>query len=290
MAIMFGSARSDERGKLKNGKAGDQKQTSSTNDTKGEVSMQTYYPHKKGWWGFRFKNPEHAKKMAKAMKDACNNKFVGYDQIDRLDLEEALEKYGTMKDIAEPTECDCSLLIRMCIYQATGVLLPVFYTGNQQAVLKNSGLFYAKFSVTSSSQVQDGDILVTKSIGHTVCVVSGRPRTDSVPSGIEKDVLAWQKSAIADGFEFPKYGPDGEWGSECEAVARKAVVKMRVSKGEPVYKYRNLTKIVQKAVGVSVDGECGPKTDKAIIEYQQKRGLKADGEVGIKTWKKILGV
>ena len=38
--IMIGSARINERGKLSGGVAGDQKQVSSANDTKGEVSMQ----------------------------------------------------------------------------------------------------------------------------------------------------------------------------------------------------------------------------------------------------------
>ena len=41
--IMIGSARINERGKLSGGVAGDQKQVSSANDTKGEVSMQPFY-------------------------------------------------------------------------------------------------------------------------------------------------------------------------------------------------------------------------------------------------------
>ena len=51
-------------------------------------------------------------------------------------------------------------------------------------------------------------------------------------------VLEWQKAAIADGFEFPKYGADGIWGEECEAVAKKAVCK-KLTIG---YKNKNLTK------------------------------------------------
>lgn len=98
-------------------------------------------------------------------------------------------------------------------------------------------------------------------------------------------VLEWQKEAIADGFEFPKYGADGEWGAECEAVAKKAIVKKRL-----FYINRNLTKLVQRVVGVTVDGKCGVATKAAIINYQKSMGLVADGEVGINTWKKILGV
>lgn len=105
------------------------------------------------------------------------------------------------------------------------------------------------------------------------------------PSASESAVLKWQKAAIADGLSFPKYGADGEWGAECEAVAKKAVVKQRST-----YLYKNLTKIVQGAVGVTADGLCGSKTDAAIKEYQKKNGLSADGQVGLNTWKKILGV
>lgn len=104
-------------------------------------------------------------------------------------------------------------------------------------------------------------------------------------SKINQKVLRWQKAAIADGFEFPKYGADGQWGSECESVAKQAIVKQRLT-----YKYKNLTKIVQETVGASVDGKCGKKTKAAIMVYQKKKGLTADGCVGLKTWKKILGV
>ena len=37
----------------------------------------------------------------------------------------------------------------------------------------------------------------------------------------------------------------------------------------------------------AVDGNLGPKTKKAIREFQEKNGLKADGKVGPRTWKKL---
>ena len=287
MEIIVGSARGDERGKLKGGKAGDQKQTSSTNDMKGEVSMQNFYVHSKGWRVLRPKSIEHANKIAANMKKACNNPNIGYDQLQRL----GTEKHGI--DTKTPTETDCSALSRECIEEATGVEIPNYTTANQEKVLEATGLFYDAFTFVSLTKtpIFDGDLLVTCKQGHTVIVVSGNPRKEEAkPSGNNNKVLEWQKAAIADGFAFPKYGADGEWGAECENVAEKAIVKMRISNKKNVYKFPNLTKIVQKAVGVSVDGECGAKTDKAIIEYQQKHGLKSDGEVGVKTWRKILGV
>lgn len=101
----------------------------------------------------------------------------------------------------------------------------------------------------------------------------------------ENKVLTWQKAAIKDGFKFPKHGADGDWGDECVAVAKKAICKKRLT-----YKYKNLTKLVQKAIGVAEDGKFGASTKKAVEKYQKLLGLKADGVVGLDTWKKLLGV
>lgn len=98
-------------------------------------------------------------------------------------------------------------------------------------------------------------------------------------------VKEFQLAAIADGFKFPQFGADGKWGSECERVAKAAIVKKR-----NVYINKNLTKLVQKALGLKADGLCGAKTDAAIKEFQKKHGLTADGSVGLKTWKVLLSI
>lgn len=103
----------------------------------------------------------------------------------------------------------------------------------------------------------------------------GAPLLDSV-------IKAWQNAANADGF---KLTADGIWGKQCEAVAQKAICRKRLT-----YKYKNLTKIVQKAVGVTADGKFGTATQKAVIAYQRSKKLTADGCVGLETWKAILGV
>lgn len=102
----------------------------------------------------------------------------------------------------------------------------------------------------------------------------------------ENKILEWQKAAIADGYKFPRYGADGKWGSECVSVATKAICK----KYAIGYKNKNLTKFIQKAVGVTVDGKFGKNTQQAVIKWQKLMGLTADGIVGYNTWRKILGV
>lgn len=109
--------------------------------------------------------------------------------------------------------------------------------------------------------------------------------TEPASATATASVKEWQKAAIADGYTFPKFGADGIWGSECASVAAKAIVKKR-----DTYTNKNLTRIVQAAVGVKVDGLCGAKTDAAIKAYQKAHGLTVDGSVGLNTWKEILGV
>ena len=98
-------------------------------------------------------------------------------------------------------------------------------------------------------------------------------------------ITEWQKAAMADGFKFPKYGADGSWGAESEAVAKQAVCKKQL-----IYKNKNLTKFLQGKLGITADGKFGAGTRTAVINYQKKNGLTADGVVGLNTWKKILGV
>lgn len=125
--------------------------------------------------------------------------------------------------------------------------------------------------------------------GYGVPKYDAEPKKTTTASKSKPKIKAWQNAAIADGFVFSKYGADGQWGTECENVANKAIVKKRL-----VYIHRNLTKIVQEAVGVKVDGKFGSKTKDAVIEYQKKvfpnNPEEWDGAVGINTWKAILGV
>jgi peptidoglycan hydrolase-like protein with peptidoglycan-binding domain len=175
-------------------------------------------------------------------------------------------------------------------------------TSSAAGVVTNGGCVRAKkYELTYASIVGYGrpNYALVSGESDTPSVSESVPASKPVTSPVTPEQLAykptvfeWQKAAMADGFTqpkyFPKYGADDDWGKECEAVAKKAVVKKRIT-----YKYRNLTKIVQKVVGFidkDVDGLCGTKTSNAIKVYQKKNGLTPDGHVGLNTWKKILGV
>lgn len=126
--------------------------------------MQDFYLHKKGWYILRPKDAKIGQKMAKAMKQACNNPNIGYDQNQRL----GILKYGTLTEVK--TECDCSSLVRQCIIEASGKDPGNFTTANEAHALIGSGLF-DRLSFDKVYRLKTGDVLVTKSKGHTVIVV-----------------------------------------------------------------------------------------------------------------------
>ena len=174
MAIMVSSARSDERGKYSGGKAGDQKQKLKSNDTRGEVSMQAMYTHRKGWYILRPKKVSHADAIADGGIRAANNPNIGYSQSDRL----GVVRNGINTKVK--TNADCSSLVRQAVKEATGRDPGNFTTANEANMLVATGLFTKTAYVNQKkTPVYNGDILVTKTKGHTVIVVSGNPRDTS---------------------------------------------------------------------------------------------------------------
>lgn len=167
MAVKIGSARIDENGNAKGGKAGDQ--------TGKEVSTQNWYLHSKGWRVFRAIDPSRASKIAWDMASACENNNIGYDQGQRNTLYTQAEKVG-FNCAAVKTKCetDCSALVRVCCAYA-GIMLPNFRTDTEPNVLLKSGYFEemkgTKYQ-NSSDYLCVGDILVTKKQGHTVIVLT----------------------------------------------------------------------------------------------------------------------
>ena len=162
----------------------------------------------------------------------------------------------------------------------------VYHTGLVYNVDKTYVYTIEGNTSSDSGVVANGGVVFAKKymLGYDRIAGYGRPAYD-IEHVNKITVLEWQKAAIKDGFKFPAHGADGMFGSECIAVAKKAVVKRRLT-----YKYKNLTKLVQRAVGVDADGLYGPKSVAAVKKYQIENCLVADGEVGLNTWKKILGI
>lgn len=253
--IIIGSARIDEKGGIA-GVAGDQKQKN-TPDQSGEVSMQEFYMHKKGWYVLRAKDPEIADKIATAMKMACNNSNIGYSQSDRGEI----IRWGTWAD--KPCNCDCSSLVRECIIEASGKDPGNFYTGNEALYLVASGLFEEKIEYTANMNLFVGDVLVTKTKGHTAIVVEGNVR-----------------SYLAKNDNVSEEGSSG--GVKVSKLKVNLPTIRKGSKGKAV-------RILQALLYINVTGEFDQTTEDSCKYLQNKEKLVPDGICGAKTWGKILG-
>lgn len=228
MAVKIGSARIDENGHAYNGKAGDQ--------TGREVSTQSWYLHSKGWRVFRAKDPAKAEKIAKCMQAACDNKHIGYDQWQRNSLYNEAAKYNyDVSKVTKDVETDCSALVRVCCAFAGIMGLPAdFRTGNMPSNLLKTGAFVeltdSKYT-KQDSYLKRGDILVTKTNGHTVVALSNGSKaasdtTSTVTAGLSRGaegdavkamqrlLLVWKADCL------PKWGADGDFGSETEKALK----------------------------------------------------------------------
>ena len=258
MRIIIGHAVHDEKNGSRNGKPGDQLQKKQE-DYSGEVKLQDFYVNKKGWNILRFKKEQHARTAAKLMEIACCNKNIGYSQSDR---------YGIIKagiDTSDPCNCDCSTLVREVVSEATGKTIPDFTTEDEVKVLSKTGLFKPAFAYESGTTLYDGDILVTRTKGHTAIVVAGMSYTNPFAEPLTN--VTSRKNAEATGC------------------------KNYISKGEGVQwvQYQLCKKGYQADIDDhgGIDGVCGDGTVDCIKRFQFAEKLEVDGICGKNTRKKL---
>ena len=258
MSVIIGSARISENGTI-NGKPGDQKQSGSGDDYKGEVSMQEWYLHKQGWVLIRPKKKEQALKIAQDVGYACNNPMIGYGQSDNRTMYNILKNKGTWDCSRVDQKCntDCGQLIRAAVLFA-GIPTEDFYTGNAVEVLKKTGAFDIitdKAYTTKSDKLRKGDILCTVGKGHIVAVLTDGPKAyDTVT------------------YCTPKL-PILEQGDSGPAV--RAMQTLLI-----LYGYNLGTD--------GADGEFGPRTAQALQSFQRAYNMGADAVCGKKSWSALI--
>ena len=268
MAVKVGSARIDENGKAHGGQAGDQ--------TGKEVSTQNWYLNSKGWRVFRAKNPSVAEMIAQCMERACKNSKIGYDQYQRNTLYKVAEKVGfDVSRVTTACETDCSALVRVCCAFAGITGLPEgFRTSNMPSNLNKTGAFTeltgSKYQ-SQSTYLGRGDILVTKTNGHTVVVLTNGSKYEGTIRPVEyalgdrvikygcegQDVKLMQEMLLKLGYDLGSWGVDGDFG-DCTDLALRAF---------------------QKDARLDIDGECGPATLVALekaVEAMDGAGCSGD--------------
>ena len=165
MSVTIGNARISEFGTV-NGKRGDQ--------TGKEVMTQSFASGGKWEYCIRPKSATVAQKIAHAMVQACKNNNIGYSQTDRTSLSAAAAKVNYDLGKVGKCNCDCSALVAVCVNAAGIHVSPYMYTGNELALLKQTGKFTVITSATQCKKGKDlraGDILLRK--GHTAIVTKG---------------------------------------------------------------------------------------------------------------------
>lgn len=253
MSVTVGSARSS----FGNTTAGDQ-------NGGQEVSTQSYYVHSKGWRVFRAIDPYKRALIADAMKKACKNNDIGYSQGTRNTL------YNNVKDkgfdpskTTKPVNTDCSALVRVCCNYA-GIKVGDFITSSEPNALLKTGEFReltAEKYTKKSDYLCAGDILVTKTKGHTIVILSNGDKyvpdavidipvvhefgSRNLENGCEgEDVKELQSYLIQLNYSCGSWGADGEFGDATEYAVRK----------------------FQSEHALVVDGVVGPKTIAMIMD------------------------
>nr|DAE54083.1 MAG TPA: N acetylmuramidase [Caudoviricetes sp.] len=228
MAVKIGSARMGENGKITGGRPGDQ--------TGKEVSTQNWYAHSKGWRVFRAKNAGVGCKIAECMEKICANDRIGYNQAQRGTLYAAVKGHGFDPDALKiKVNTDCSAAVRVCCCYA-GITVGNFNTANEASYLLATGAFVELTGseyTRSSDRLRKGDILVTRTKGHTVVVLTDGKKAEIAPekplklgdrelrNGMEgEDVRQLQSMLIQLGYDCGRWGADGDFGDMTEMAVK----------------------------------------------------------------------
>lgn len=214
MAVIIGNARIAETGGV-NGAKGDQ--------TAREVMLQDW--NTGGTWNYviRPKDPAVAKKIAAAMKAACNNNNIGYSQADRRSLYNIVSKNGWKIAKAGKCNCDCSSLVSVCVNAAGIKVSPDMYTGNELKLLKATGKFTVYTGITftqSASKLHTGDILLRN--GHTAIVVSGIEPKAKKASATKKTPAKKSIDTAVKAVKAGKYGNEPDRTKKLKAAGYSA--------------------------------------------------------------------
>lgn len=256
--VYVGSARIDETGNARGGKAGDQ--------TGRELSTQAWYKHDKGWRVFRAIDTEKRKRIAQAIRDACANSHIGYDQGQRDTLYAVAQTVEfDMSRVEKNCETDCSALVRVALAFA-GISCGSFNTKSQPGALLGTGQFAemvgAKYA-DKPDYLRAGDILVTRTQGHTVVVLG-----DGDLAATDDGAQAAPK-IYALGERVLRYTPGQAhmYGDDVREL-QVALLKLGYFDGTPLGNYKAITQRAvrkfQTAAGLEVDGVYGKVSHAAL--------------------------
>ena len=142
----------------------------------------------------------------------------------------------------------------------------------------------------------NGDVLVTKTKGHTVIVVSGRERDDDNEKA-KTTKTASKKTSSSSNSDFVK-DVQKAIGAKVDGIAGPETINKTITVSRTNNRSHAVVKVIQKQLNKlgyscgTADGIAGIKFDRAVKRYQKDKGCVVDGVLtaGGKTWKKLLGM
>lgn len=246
---------SDENGSYAGGQAGDQ--------TGGEWRMRSWYDRKSWSCVLRHPNPKIGLLLADlAIKAALNDK-IGYDQNQRDTYWSQLQKVGyDPAKITTACESDCSAGV-IANTKAAGYLLDLpelrmigaTYTGNMRNAYRSAGFIVLTESkyLTGPEYLLPGDILLNDE--HHTC--TNVTRGSKVVESEEQEREYREIKLFAPVLKEGMHGTD--------------------------------VKILQMLIGgIDADGDFGPKTAAAVLNYKKAHGLiSTTSNVGANVWREL---
>ena len=285
MSVIIGSARGDERGAITGGQAGDQ--------TGKEVCTEYWYKSKLGWVLIRPKSPIVADRIAQDCEMGCANNKIGYDQSNNQSLWYEVEPYGwDCSKATKPCETDCSQFARVCISYALKKAVPYFYTGDMVEKLSATGEFdilTASKYTTTSDYLKRGDLLCTRTKGHTVIVLSdgakAYKKVITEDGWWGKDTTHYLQETLntpVDGIISSQYRNNKKYLKNINTNSWKfALVKPKGS---------TCIKALQRLIGADQDGICGMNTIKKLQEYLKKKAYYTGAIDGYLSYNTVLSL
>lgn len=174
--VEIGGARINEYGTLEGGKLGDQ--------TGKECMIEPWYKHEKGWYVLRAKDASKRKLIARDMRFICSNDLIGYSYWENCyGLLNASKPYGyDASKVNYPCDTNCVKAVITCAKYA-GIDVGDCSTSDEVDTFMKTG----QFDLLKDSEhcdkpdlLLEGDILVTRTKGHTVVVLSDGKAMDSI--------------------------------------------------------------------------------------------------------------
>lgn len=183
MAVKCGWASSDEYGRAHGGRAGDQNSR--------EVKTGQWYDFGQTAV-YRWKSRKNAKRYAAIIESFCDNKNVGYDQIDRMTLGTWCAKHDWDYHVDTPVETDCSKMTGdgiNCTMKKQLIPNDV-YTGNLDTYLMRTGMF---MKLTGSKYCDtDKNLMVGDIINNPARhVITALQNGSNIKDGWRKELGKW---------------------------------------------------------------------------------------------------